>query len=144
MKILLGIAGFFVLCIGLVGWKGYSWWQAHGKAYVAAIKASAEDGKTFGRTSDNAACVKSALDRFSDDTTAVGPVLATGFTQNCLRESKPSPGFCDGVPQPSERRAVSDWVRTKCDAMATASSRTCLFALQAVPRYCHPTESSNS
>lgn len=144
MKILLGIAGFFVLCIGILGWKGYSWWQANGKAYVAAVKMSTEDGKAFGRTSDNAGCVKSAFERFGSDTTTLGTLQAVTYTQHCLPESKPTAGFCDGVPQPRDFSAVREWARTKCDGMALADPRTCRTVMGPVPRFCHPEERSNS
>ena len=142
MKILLGIAGFFVLCIGLVAWKGYTWWQANGKAYVVAIKASGEDGKTFGRTADNAACVKSALDRFATDTSTLGSLQATAYAQNCLPESKPTQGFCDGVPQSRDFSAAREWVKSKC-ATVTALDDRCRIVMGTVPRFCHPRDKDN-
>lgn len=143
VKVLLGIAGFFVLCIGIVAWKGYSWWESTGKAYYTSIKTSGEDGKVFGRTADNAACIKSALDRFGADTAVVASLQATAYAQNCLELSKPSPGFCDGVPEPTENSAVTAWAKSQCAAVATASDRTCRFVMAPVPRFCHPREKGN-
>ena len=137
MKILLGIAGVFVLLIGAAVWKGYSWWQAHGKEYVAAIDAAQHDGKTLGRSADNAACVKGAIDRFGSDTTAIGLVSGVLFTQSCLPESKLTAGFCDGVPTPRDRTAAREWARKKCDDLAVASSRNCMAIVAAVPGFCH-------
>jgi len=144
MKILLGVAGFFVLCIGLVVWKGYSWWQANGKAYVAAVKTSGEDGRVFGRTSDNAGCVKSALDRFATDTSTLGSLQATAYVQNCLPESKPTPGFCDGVPQSTDFAAARDWSKSKCATVTAANDRSCRMVMGPVPRFCHPRDKNNS
>lgn len=144
MKILLGIAGFFVLCIGIVAWKGYTWWESTGKAYYASIKTSGEDGKVFGRTADNAACVKSALDRFGADTSVVGSLQATAYVQNCLPESKSTQGFCDGVPEGTDRAATSEWAKSKCATATVATDRSCLFVMAPVPRFCHPRDKNNS
>ena len=144
MKVLLTTGGFFVLCVGVVGFKAYSWWQTNGKTFVAAIRTSTEDGRTFGRTSDNAGCIKSALDRFGSDSTTLGTLQAVAYSQTCLKESKPSTGFCDGVPQPNERSAASEWARTKCDGMAMVNPRTCRVVMGPVPRYCHPANESSS
>jgi hypothetical protein len=143
MKILLGIAGFFVLCIGLVGWKAYSWWHANGKAYVTAIKTAGDDGRLFGRTADNDACVKSAMDRFAADTTTLGALQGTNYVQNCLPESKPTQGFCDGVPAPKDFAAVREWEKGKCATVSTATDRACRMAIAPVPRFCHPRDTGN-
>lgn len=138
MKVLLGIASVFVLCIGIIAWKGYSWWQKDGKAAIAAMQASASEGRTFAKTADNAACMKSALERFSEDSGLVSTIRATAFMQSCLPDSTPTPGFCDGVPEPRNFSAVREWVTAKCGTVTTADLRTCRVVMGPVPRFCHP------
>ena len=138
LKILLGIAAVFVLLIGVAAWKGYSWWRANGRVYLAAIQASQRDGRSFGLTADNAACVKSALDRFGSDTTALGMMTGSSFVQACLPASKPTPGFCDGVPAPRDFSAMGEWSRKQCDEMSLKDARGCQAVVRGVPMFCHP------
>jgi len=137
VKILLGIAAFFVLCGTIVAWKAYSWWQTDGKVFVDAMRTSQEEGRVFGKTTDNAGCVKSGFDRFGDDTSRIGVLRATAFMSMCLPESKPTPGFCDGVPEPTEFSAARDWNHKKC-ATVQANERACRLIMGPVPGYCHP------
>lgn len=138
LKILLGIAGVFVLLIGMAAWKGYSWWKANGRVYMAAIQTAQRDGRSFGQTADNTACIKTAVDRFGSDTTALGMMSGTSFVQACLPASKPTPGFCDGVPGPRDFSAAHEWAEKQCSQMAVKDARGCQAVLGGVPHFCDP------
>jgi len=53
------------------------------------------------------------------------------FTKSCLKASRPTPGFCDGVPFTMDR----DWFQKQCD-VADRSHEACIAAYTAKRDFC--------
>jgi hypothetical protein len=138
MKVLLSIAAVFVVLVGAVVWKGYTWWQANGKQLVAGIQQGANDGAAFAMNADNAACLATGLERYGRDSTVAGMAQGAMFEQACLKKSKPTPGFCDNVPDPKDFTKSREWAIDKCATITSANVRACRGIAGVVPRFCHP------
>jgi hypothetical protein len=70
----------------------------YGGELADASTRNVEQGVAFGRQTDEAGCLAEAIARYKANP-GLGGSLATGmFEQGCFRVSRPTPGFCDGVP----------------------------------------------
>jgi hypothetical protein len=64
----------------------------------------------------------------------VGALLRVGpFTDACLRASRPTAGFCDGVPAPNEFRRLITWQRGQCSG---SNNPRCQAVMQAKMQAC--------
>lgn len=68
----------------------------------------------LGETADEQACLHEALARAEGKNAIAGAASATVFLTTCLRKSRPSIGFCDGVPSGDDREATRRWAEAKC------------------------------
>lgn len=101
VKIILIVVGIFVFlaaaCVGGVGLTSYFFVDR------AGIEQSRNEGAEFGKTTDNLGCQTKALSmaekiRLVD----MNEILKTQFFfDGCLKASRPTPNFCDGVPSDS-------------------------------------------
>jgi hypothetical protein len=100
VKIILIVAGILVFlsaaCVGGLMLFAYKFVD------TKAIDKSINDGKEFGKTTDNLGCQTKAvsmIETLSD--TDIGGMLNTQyFFDSCLETSSPSPNFCDGAADP--------------------------------------------
>lgn len=101
VKIILIVIGIFVFlaaaCAGGIGLMGYYFVDS------AGIDQSRNEGAEFGKTTDNLGCQNKVLSMAQTmRLTDINDILKTQFFfDGCLRASRPTPNFCDGVP--------SDW-----------------------------------
>lgn len=127
---LIGCGGFLLLGILAVG--GVWWWVArNADAIGAGMEAVASEGEAAGAGTDQAGCVEKALAYGGTDMRAllrVGP-----FAEGCLRACRPTPGFCDGVPAPTEFRRLITWQREQCRG---SSNPRCQTVMQAKMQAC--------
>lgn len=94
-----------------------------------------EDAWDFASDSDEAGCVaegQGRQDRCRDDRCKH---WARFFVRACLVRSAKTPKFCDGVPDPTEATAGTEWAQRLCVGRAAESCRELLFAVQG---HCHP------
>lgn len=93
--IVVGILAFLALgCIGVFSLVGYFFVDHEG-----AVKSSNE-GTEFGKTTDNSGCQTKTLEmvRPLGDTDINGVLRVSSFFDSCLAASRPTPKFCDGLP----------------------------------------------
>jgi hypothetical protein len=86
--------------------------------------------------------LKEALARHKRDQSLTGQISTHGFLIACLEASKPSQGFCDGVPHPDEDMQVADWTLKKCSDLGLQNDQNCHVILIPVQAYCHRSNDS--
>ena len=138
------IGGLFLL--GLIAVAGVVYWVYQSKdrwiQSVEQIGKDAQDAKEIGAKTDNEGCLKEALARHKRDNSLTGQISTHGFLVACLEASKPSQGFCDGVPQPDEEMQSADWTLKKCSDLGLQNDQTCYVILIPVQAYCHRSKDS--
>ena len=108
-KIVLAIVVCFVLfAVAAVG-LGVFLWQRHGSALIDAASRQYDQGQTFGRQSDESGCLDQAIQRYKDSRGATGSIGASVFARACWNASRPTAGFCDGVPKPLDVLHAARW-----------------------------------
>jgi hypothetical protein len=123
---LIGCGGFLLLGILAIG--GVWWWVArNADAIGAGMEAVASEGEAAGAGTDQAGCVEKALAYGGGSD--VRALLRVGpFTDACLRACRPTPGFCDGVPAPTEFRRLLAWQREQCRGSKNPRCQTVMQA----------------
>jgi hypothetical protein len=137
--ILAGICGFGLLvCIvcGIGGALRFS-------SFVGEVQEQAEtttaEASAFARTHDQIECRdeglrrKDACNPMDFGCAAQVPI----FMDSCMREATPTPGFCDGVPRPTEIMATATWATAQCTALGRAGDQQCPQAMQSIQRVCY-------
>ena len=71
-------------------------------------------GERLGETADEDACLKEALARTKGKNMITGTAAGTAFLIGCLEKSKPSQGFCTGVPSSEDKEGSRAWAEAKC------------------------------
>lgn len=99
------------------------------------VKEDQKAAEKLGETADEAACLQEALARVEGKNAIAGAASATVFLSTCLRKSRPSRGFCDGVPSSEDRDATRKWAEAKCQALGQ-STLTCGAIMGAVIGHC--------
>ena len=143
-KILLILAGVLVLLIiGVVVATVYVW-NTKGKQFLEQTMKTREDGREYGKKSDNAACVTEGLVRYKKDSSFTGIVNAKSFLTGCLQTSRPTPNFCEGVPRRLDFSDSARWRIEQCKKNDLGEDSNCQQIFDAVQEYCEEHGSSNS
>jgi hypothetical protein len=123
---LIGCGGFLLLAVLGVG--GLLWWVSrNADAIGAGMEAVAGEGEAAGAGTDQAGCVEKALAYGGGSD--VRALLRVGpFADACLRACSPTPGFCDGVPAPTEFRRILSWQREQCRGSKNPRCQTVMQA----------------
>lgn len=134
--IALGLVAVLIVA-GLV--TGYVWISRHAGEMKQASAAAGADGRTFGATTDNAGCLKSASERAKSDTSSmITRAIAIGeYVGKCLEASRPTPNFCEGIPAFDPLHSRGTWMTQRCETYAI-DVRYCTLAMQRVQFFCHP------
>lgn len=140
-KVILGIIGAIVLVVILVVVGAVLWWQKGGgkemaKSAIESAQKSEKEGRDFGRNGDNEQCVAEALQRDKKDATMGGAIGTNLFLQGCLRTSKETPGFCTGVPKPTQIIDGPKWQIEQCRKRGAVNDQFCPQLMQKVEEYC--------
>ncbi len=135
--VLLIIFGVFAL-IGLVVIGGIVWWVASNKdRIVADSKETVSQAQEYAATHDQNACVEEGLRKIEKCGGLMCEVNAQNFTLMCIQHAETTPGFCEGVPAPSEIMKTSSWVTDECRRRGKkGTDQRCTRMLQAVPQVC--------
>jgi hypothetical protein len=116
LKALLIVAIVVVLIVGAVVVGGVVWWSRNKDRLIARGKEVVVEGQQFGRTTDNQGCVDESVTRYKK-TPGITTVLSNSiFVRACLDASRPTAGFCDEVPQPTEFMKSGQCERPSADA----------------------------
>jgi hypothetical protein len=123
-----------VLGVGVVG-AGIYWWAKHGRRVVEAGAKTLEEAEAAGKQTDDQGCLDQALERYRKDQGFGGAISSGIFLQTCLKESRPTPGFCDDVPRPNELIKTTSWQIKKCKE-AGLEDQYCRQIFAQVQQYC--------
>jgi hypothetical protein len=140
-KVILGIIGVIVLVVILAVVGAVLWWQRGGgkemgKAFVENAEKSDKEGRDFAKNADNEKCVAEALQRDKRDSSFGGAVSTAVFIQTCLKESKETPGFCTGVPKPTQIIDGPRWQMEQCKKRGADKDQFCPQVMQKIEEYC--------
>ena len=126
--------GFMALVMGAAA----VWWQQHSQELLAQGQVHREKGLAAGHTHDEDACLRSAVDALGtmgSDSFGAGIAIAVEL-DGCLETSRPTPGFCDGVPAPSALWANGLWIAHMCQQAGHGGNTACNTMAQRIAAYC--------
>lgn len=103
---------------------------------MAKAKALVEEGQDAGRQTDNQGCVDQALARYKKAPGFTNGISSGIFMESCLRVSRATPGFCDGVPRETEFIKSANWQQAECERVGLSSDQYCRQLFQGVERFC--------
>ncbi len=116
----------------------------------AAYDKGVPAGARFGEDSDEAGCHREVGRRTTTECGRVDTVCFMeniAFYQGCLATARPTPGFCDNVPNLQEIEDKTelllkgiDWVERECETMGIESSSHCAQFL--APKQVHCSNSA--
>ena len=132
--IIVGIlAALALVCVGGFGIFAYFFVDKEG------FENARKDGAEFGKTTDNIGCQTKALEMTKQITEwdITGSVKAQWFNEGCLLASRPTPGFCDGLP--SEQSDILSGEKAKdalCEKSGMKDSLSCRAVMRARLEFC--------
>jgi hypothetical protein len=135
VKVLLILVGSFVLLIALVVGAGLYWWSQNKEELIEGSRRAIAQGEEYGKSADNQACLQEALSRYKQKPGLTSSISTKLFLGRCLQASRPTPGFCDDVPRPSEIFKSATWQTDKCKQNGV-SDQYCNQIVQQVQVYC--------
>ncbi|HSS21475.1 MAG TPA: hypothetical protein VLL54_15475 [Pyrinomonadaceae bacterium] len=124
-----------VLIGGVIG-AGAWWWSNNKDKVIAGSKAAMDEGVKAGRETDNQGCVDQSITRYKSEPGFVNGISTSLFMQGCLNVSKPTPGFCDDVPGPTEFIKTGQWEVRECRDVGLESDQYCRQLFQTKQRFC--------
>lgn len=110
--IISGVLLFLIVVAGAAA--GIYWLSAHSGEFLEKTKQSMVDGQKFGRKTDNRGCVTEAVTRYKQSPGFSSALSTELFLQGCLRVSHETPGFCDGIPKPTDFVKGAEWEMEQC------------------------------
>lgn len=136
LKALLIVAAvILVLVVGAIA-AGVYWWSQNKDAIMAGTKAAMEEGREFGRTSDNQGCVDETISRYRKDRGFTAAISSGLFESACLETSRPTPGFCDDVPKSTEFMRSGEWRAEQCSKVDLGGDKYCQQLFAPVQQHC--------
>lgn len=131
------IIAICILFLGvIVVGAGIYWWTRHGRQVVAGTVKTVQDGEEAGKKTDNQGCLDQALARYKNEEGFGGAVSTSLFMQGCLQESRPTPGFCDDVPNPNDLVRGTAWQHKKCKDAGVPSDQYYRQLFAGIQQYC--------
>ncbi|HEX7720918.1 MAG TPA: hypothetical protein VF397_02085 [Pyrinomonadaceae bacterium] len=134
-----------LLIVGVVG-AGALWWMKNKDALMARAKEVVAEGHDFGSHSDNQGCVDEGVSRYKKERGFTAVISNGIFMRTCLDASRPTPGFCNNVPRPTEFMKAAEWRRDQCVHFDLSGDKYCQQLFQPIQDYCFkgPLKSSDS
>lgn len=107
------VALLFIVGIGAL--VGVAIYITSGKEYTQQYEARQAEGREFGKTTDQQGCMQEGLKRArAMKAYNINQVMFNkAFVEECLQTSRPTQGFCDGVPSQWNPNN-SDWEEKQC------------------------------
>ena len=136
LKALLAVAIIVVLLVGAVIVGGVVWWSRNKDKLMGRAKEVMTEGRDFGRNTDNQGCMDESVSRYKKDPGFSTAISNSIFTRACLDASRPTPGFCDDVPQPTEIMKSSQWTKEQCRRVDLSTDTYCQQVFQPVQAFC--------
>jgi hypothetical protein len=132
--LLLALGGVLFLCA--VGGAGALWWKRNKAQLIEASTRSMEKGEKFGAAHSDAECVDEALQRLAKIEGLTGEVPNKLFLSSCLKMSRDTPGFCQGVPKTGEILSSVKWQLATCAKKGHLNDQRCSRLLDAIQAHC--------
>jgi hypothetical protein len=140
-RVLLIVGGCLVGLAVVIAGAAWLWWATSGEEYVEAARATATEGREYGQTTDEEGCLQKALTRHGADLGISETVSEAVYLIECLDVSKPSPGFCDGIPDASETMESARWKVSRCEREGFGD-RSCQALFGVVQEHCSSNDES--
>lgn len=104
------------------------------KEYTEQFKIAGEEGKNFGKTTDQNGCLEQGFLRMADikKPTIFQLAVNGSFVEECLRISKPSSNFCQDVPKLLYR----DWINEQCEKIGKKDDYVCFDVIDEKRSFC--------
>jgi hypothetical protein len=136
LKVVLIVGGLLVV-LGIAAAVGLFFVaRKYGPALLEAGKHSMEEGREYGRRTDNEGCLNEAVARHSR-ADGLGAVISNNiFFRACLEASRPTPHFCDDVPRPTEFMKSAHWQLDECKRYGLSTENQCGQLFQQVQQFC--------
>ena len=110
--------------------------KKYGPALVEAGKHSMDEGREYGRRTDEEGCVNEAAARHGRSEGLAAVINTNLFLRTCLDASRPTPNFCDAVPHQTEFVKGARWQLDECKRYGLAPEKQCGQLFQQVQQYC--------
>ena len=136
LKALLAVAIIVVLLVVGVVIGGVVWWSRNKDKLVGRAKEVMTEGREFGRSTDNQGCVDETMVRYKKEPGFASGISASIFSRACLDASRPTPGFCNDVPKPTEFIKSGQWRVEQCRRVDLSSDSYCQQLFQPVQEFC--------
>ena len=133
--LLIALVVIVVLVVGVII-AGVYWLSRNKDALIAKGRAVVTEGRDFGRNSNNQGCVDESISRYKREPGFTSTISNSIFMRACLESSRPTPGFCDEVPKPTEFIKSAQWRISQCRRVDLASDNNCQQLFQAVQQFC--------
>ena len=127
-------AALLVTCFG----GGYYLLNHYAGPMMEQTKIVVKEGKEFGINTENSACLSEAKTRYTDENEMTGGMKEMMFLSSCLRASKVTPGFCDGVPSARDIAKSQPWQKEQCGGTIGPRDVKCSLLMAALQEHCHP------
>ena len=136
LKALIAVAVVFVaLVIGALVVAGF-WWSQNKDKLMARAKEVVTEARDFGANTDNQGCVDESISRYKKEP-GISSGISTGiFMRFCLENSRPTPGFCDNVPRPTEFVRTARWRIEQCNKVDLAKDNNCQNLFAPIQQFC--------
>ncbi|HEX8559560.1 MAG TPA: hypothetical protein VF668_15765 [Pyrinomonadaceae bacterium] len=136
MKVLLAAGVLLALLIVGAVVAGYFVVSRYGPGLMEAGRQTLTEGAEYGRRTDNEGCLNEAAARHARVNGFADTVRNGVFMEACLRESRPTPGFCDGVPRQTDFLKGVTWQHQQCKRFGLKPEQQCGQLFQGVQRFC--------
>ena len=128
-------AVLLVMLVGLVV-AGVYVVRDYGAPLMEQGKQVMEEGEAYGRQTDNEGCLAEGISRHKSAQGFAELIKTNLFLQTCLGASRPTPGFCDGVPGRTEFIKSAQWQVAECQRHGLSTDRQCQQLFQQVQQFC--------
>ena len=136
MKVLLVVGVLLVLLIVGAVVAVYFLARTYGPGLVETTKQSVAEGQEYGRRTDNEGCLNETVARQAQAEGLTDLIKNNVFMRACLEASRPTPGFCDGVPRRTEFMKAIAWQQQQCQRYGLSPEKQCGQLFNQVQQFC--------
>jgi hypothetical protein len=136
MKVLLVVGGLVLVLLVAAVVAGFFVVRRYGPGLVEAGKQTFTEGAEYGQRTDNEGCLNEAAARQARIDGFTDMVKNSVFLRACLEASRPTPGFCDGVPRRGEFMKAIGWQAQQCQRFGLKPEQQCGQLFQQVQHFC--------
>ncbi|HEX8177948.1 MAG TPA: hypothetical protein VF525_00250 [Pyrinomonadaceae bacterium] len=141
LKVILIIGVCLLVLAGVGIGVGVYWWKYHSQEFIESGKHALDDGRNFGRQTDNEGCVSEAVARAKREQSFGAAISHNLFLRSCLEASRAVPGFCSAVPGRTEFMKTVAWQQQKCREAGLAADTYCTQLFTQVQQFCEAKQS---